>query len=65
MDNVYGASYLRGLLVKEGIDAQIRAFHYRSFSFFLNPLTKMELLVPVAKLKEAVQITQLALIEIV
>jgi hypothetical protein len=50
MDNVYGACYLQGLLAKGGVDSLIRAFHYRSLFFDLEPIVKMELLVPSAEL---------------
>jgi hypothetical protein len=65
MDNVYCASYLQGLLAKQGLDTLIRAFHFRSLFFDLGPIAKMELLVPASELKLAWEIIQPECIQIV
>ena len=65
MDNVSGACYLQGLLVKNGCDALIRAFHYRSLFFFFGPLYKMELLVPAGEVERAWDLIEPERIEVV
>jgi hypothetical protein len=65
LDNVYGACYLQGLLVKNGCDALIRAFRYRSLFFFFGPIFKMELLVPVGEVERAWELIQPEGIEVV
>jgi hypothetical protein len=65
MDNVYGASYLRAILAEAGIDSMARAFHYRSLFFFLEPIVKIELLVPADKVSQAQGLIQSAALEIV
>jgi SecY translocase len=64
MDNVYGASYLRGCLANQGIDSLIRAFHYRSQGFFFSPIAKMEILVPSEALKRTQEVIQTSRLEI-
>jgi hypothetical protein len=65
MDNVHGVSYLRGILATHGIDSMARAFHYRSLFFFLEPIVKMELLVPAAEMAQAQEIICAEKIEVV
>jgi hypothetical protein len=65
LDNVYGACYLEGLLAKNGIHCLVRSFHFRSLTFFFEPIVKMELIVPNADFEQAREIISLARIEIV
>ena len=65
LDNVYGACYLQGLLVKNGCDALIGAFRYRSLFFFFGPIFKMELLVPAGEVERAWELIQPERIEVV
>ena len=65
MDNVHGASYLRAVLAKHGIDSMTRAFHYRSLFFFLDPIVKMEVFVPGAAILDAKELIRTEGLQIV
>ena len=65
MDNVHGVSYLRGVLAMHGIDSVARAFYYRSLFYFLEPIVKMELLVPTAKMVQALEIIDAEKVDVV
>ena len=65
LDNVYGASYLQGLLVKNGCDALIRGFHYRSLFFFFGAMYKIDLMVPVSEMERAWDLIEPEKIEVV
>jgi hypothetical protein len=65
MDNVYGATYLSAVLAKAGIDSMTRAFHYRSLFFFLEPIVKMELLVPNDRASQAQDLIQALPLQVV
>jgi hypothetical protein len=53
LDNVHLASYLQALLREQHIDVLTRAYRFRSLFYFLNPLPKIELLVPAESLETA------------
>src|SRR5258708_57761 len=53
LDNVHLACYLEALLRQHGIAGLARGYHFRSLYYFLNPLVKMDLLVPASRLEEA------------
>ena len=65
MDNVHGLSFLRGILAMHGIDSVARAFYYRSLFYFLEPIVKMELLVPTAKMVQALEIIDAEKVDVV
>lgn len=65
LDNIYAACYLQGLLTQARVDSIVRSFHYRSLFFFLGPIIKMELLVPVADEERAREIVRPNRIKIV
>jgi hypothetical protein len=46
MDNVHLASYVKGMLVSEGLPCYIQGYHFRRLHFIFTPLYKMRLLVP-------------------
>jgi preprotein translocase subunit SecY len=58
LDNVYLATYLQGLLRREGIDSSLRAYRHRSLLFFFLPLVKMSLLVPAGDQPKAAKILE-------
>lgn len=56
LDNVHLASFLAALLSARGIDTLPRAHRYRGLSYFLDPLVKIDLLVPADRAAEAGEI---------
>lgn len=45
LDNPHLASYIKGTLQRNGIDAVVQTYHYRRLLFFFGPLMKMRVLV--------------------
>ncbi|MCH9651706.1 MAG: DUF2007 domain-containing protein [Deltaproteobacteria bacterium] len=65
LDSPYLATFLQARLQQQGIQAQIRGLRYRQLYFFLEPLTKMELLVPLEQVERALTVVQIDQIQTV